>query len=237
MKEQTCTKCKILKPLTEFSRGNNKIGLQYKCKTCNKNYAKENKTKIKKKAKKYREENKEKIREGGNEYAKRNRDRKKAYDKKYRQQNKEKIASYKKNYRAENLDKIRESDRKYKQFNKEKIREYYKQKAKTDPLFKVKRNLRNRIRRALKNKMGRKTKELLGADFETVKKHIENTFIEGMSWENYGACKDGNCSEVWHIDHKIPFASAKTKEELIKLCHYKNLQALWAADNLSKNKY
>ena len=46
-----------------------------------------------------------------------------------------------------------------------------------------------------------------------------------MSWENHGE---------WHIDHKKPLASAKTEEELKKLCHYTNLQPLWALDNIRK---
>ena len=47
-----------------------------------------------------------------------------------------------------------------------------------------------------------------------------------MNWSNYGE---------WHIDHIIPLSSANTKEELSLLCHHKNLQPLWAYDNLSKN--
>jgi hypothetical protein len=46
-----------------------------------------------------------------------------------------------------------------------------------------------------------------------------------MSWENYGK---------WHVDHVIPLASAKTPEDLIKLCHYTNLQPLWAIENILK---
>jgi hypothetical protein len=46
-----------------------------------------------------------------------------------------------------------------------------------------------------------------------------------MSWSNHGK---------WHIDHIIPLSSAKSKEELVKLCHYTNLQPLWALDNLGK---
>lgn len=36
------------------------------------------------------------------------------------------------------------------------------------------------------------------------------------------------------IDHIIPLASAKTKDEIIKLCHYTNLQLLKHSDNLLK---
>jgi hypothetical protein len=50
-----------------------------------------------------------------------------------------------------------------------------------------------------------------------------------MSWDNYGYYG-------WHIDHIIPLSSAKTKEEIYKLCHFKNLQPLWWTDNLSKGK-
>jgi hypothetical protein len=57
--------------------------------------------------------------------------------------------------------------------------------------------------------------------------NLEKQFISGMTWENYGYYG-------WHVDHKIPLASAKTKEELIKLCHYTNLQPLWMDENLSK---
>jgi hypothetical protein len=51
-----------------------------------------------------------------------------------------------------------------------------------------------------------------------------------MTWENYG--KYG-----WHVDHKIPlFAGKGDKEEIIKLCHYTNLQPLWHDDNYKKGK-
>jgi hypothetical protein len=70
------------------------------------------------------------------------------------------------------------------------------------------------------------TEKLLGSDFNTVKTHIENKFTEGMNWKNQGK---------WHIDHIIPLSSAKTKDELISLCHYLNLQPLWALDNILKS--
>ena len=46
-----------------------------------------------------------------------------------------------------------------------------------------------------------------------------------MTWDNYG---------TWHIDHMIPLISAKNIDELEALFHYKNLQPLWAVDNLKK---
>ena len=33
----------------------------------------------------------------------------------------------------------------------------------------------------------------------------------------------------------VPLCSAKTPSKLIELCHYTNLQPLWAQENLSKN--
>ena len=46
-----------------------------------------------------------------------------------------------------------------------------------------------------------------------------------MTLENHGE---------WHIDHIMPLASAKTKEDVIRLNNYINLQPLWAEDNLRK---
>ena len=48
-----------------------------------------------------------------------------------------------------------------------------------------------------------------------------------MSWETHSLYG-------WHIDHIIPLSSAKTEEEIYQLCHYTNLQPLWAEDNLKK---
>jgi hypothetical protein len=70
-----------------------------------------------------------------------------------------------------------------------------------------------------------KTFEIVGCTPEFLKEHLEKQFVDGMTWENRGE---------WHIDHKIPLSSAKTEEELYKLCHYTNLQPLWAEENLKK---
>src|SRR5690606_16706629 len=107
-------------------------------------------------------------------------------------------------------------------------RDYYQRKMK-DPLFKLKKNLRKRTYTAFRvNSWYKKcnTYEYLGASYEEVYNHIEKQFKDNMTWDNQGE---------WHVDHIIPLDSAKTEEELIKLCHYTNLQPLWAIDNLRKS--
>ena len=68
--------------------------------------------------------------------------------------------------------------------------------------------------------------EFLGCNIETFKKHIEQQFTEGMSWENYGE---------WHIDHKIPLKYNKPSlEEAAQWLHYTSTQPMWASENMSK---
>jgi hypothetical protein len=73
------------------------------------------------------------------------------------------------------------------------------------------------------------TFDIVGCSPIFLKEHIEKKFTEGMSWSNRGLFG-------WHIDHIIPLSSAKTEEEIYKLCHYTNLQPLWVKDNLKKGK-
>ena len=70
-----------------------------------------------------------------------------------------------------------------------------------------------------------KTFDFVGCNPKFLENHIQEQFTNGMNWENYGK---------WHIDHKIPLSMAKTEEELYKLCHYTNLQPMWASDNRKK---
>ena len=167
--------------------------------------------------KQYYQENKE--------HHKQYREENKESNKQWREENKERLAEYHKQYHQEN----KEYRKQYRQENKEHLNEYSKQRKNIDPLYKLKCNLRSRTANAFKAKSYTKTSitaEMLGVPYEIASAHIERQFTKGMTWENYGE---------WHIDHIIPLASAQTESELIKLCHYTNLQPLWAMDNLSKN--
>ena len=67
--------------------------------------------------------------------------------------------------------------------------------------------------------------DMLGYTVEQLEQHLKSKFEPGMTWENHG---------IWHIDHIIPLSSAKTIENMYKLCYYTNLQPLWAHENFSK---
>ena len=98
----------------------------------------------------------------------------------------------------------------------------------TDPKFLLTRRLRNRLYYALQKKSWKKnTKfvEYIGCNLDELKLHIEKQFTINMSWKNQGE---------WHIDHIIALDSAQTEEELYRLCHYTNLQPMWALDNIRK---
>ncbi len=103
-----------------------------------------------------------------------------------------------------------------------------KKRKKKDPVYKMQCIYRGRLNKALSGWCrSKKTLELLGCSWDELKIHLENQFQDGMTWENHGY-------HGWHVDHIIPLASAKNLAELEKLCHYTNLQPLWAEDNISK---
>jgi hypothetical protein len=126
----------------------------------------------------------------------------------------------------------KEKEIEYRKKNREKKAKRERERYQNDFLYRLKVNLRNRLKLFLKSKKINKinkTIEIVGETPETIKKYIENQFKDGMSWENYGY-------NGWHIDHIIPLSSAKTEEEAYKLCHYTNLQPLWANENYKKGK-
>ena len=202
-------------------------------------YNQENKEKIAAQRKIHYQENIEEIKERGKKYYEENKEKKAEYQKIYRQENKEEKALYYKKYYLENKEiskkhyqenkeKKAEYQKIYYQENKEKVNEYRFNYVNSHPIRKLRSRLRSRVGMFFKQKGYKKknsTEKILGANWKTVEAFMEAKFVDGMNWDNIGE---------WHIDHIIPLSYAETEKETIKLCHYTNLQPLWAFDNISK---
>lgn len=81
-------------------------------------------------------------------------------------------------------------------------------------------------------KAGRNWEQLVGFTVKQLEKHLKKLFTNGMTWELF---LEGKI----HIDHKIPisvFNYEKPEDDDFKKCWaLKNLQPLWAKDNLIKH--
>lgn len=114
----------------------------------------------------------------------------------------------------------------------EKKNKYSKQRRDSNIQVKIASNIRSRFKEALKRERISKKCSVLditGCSLKQLKKHLEQQFTSGMSWDNYGFYG-------WHIDHIIPVSRFDlTKIEEQKKCfHYTNLQPLWGKENMSK---
>jgi hypothetical protein len=73
----------------------------------------------------------------------------------------------------------------------------------------------------------------LGCAREKYDAWLEEHFMDGMDWNNYG-----HGEGMWQVDHKTAFFDdinpATTEEEILRRFHYTNTQPLWWKDNLSK---
>jgi len=142
--------------------------------------------------------------------------------KEYKIQNKEIIKKQRKEY-----------DKQYYLDNRSKIMEYcnkyFTNRVKTDINFKLKLRIKSRIFHSLFGKyISKSVLNLLGCSIKYLKQYLEQKFIQGMSWENYG--------KVWEIDHIIPCSSFDlTNIEQQKECfNYKNLMPRFKTTEIAK---
>ena len=141
-------------------------------------------------------------------------------NKAYREANPEKVKVYNKTYREKNPDKVSVCNKAWR-----------KAKCKTDPKFRLCRNISNAIYIALRgNKSGRHWEDLVGYSLNQLRAHLGKQLKEGMTWENYG---------LWHIDHRIPISVhnfTEIEHADFKRCFaLKNLQPMWSEDNFKKH--
>lgn len=241
MKTKICKKCKEEKEVCKFYTDKTKIdGYYSSCKDCKNTYSKtrvnETKTYLKLwkiKNPNYNKEFLEKNPGYVKEYYQKNKNKMIDSVKKHYNKNKElilpKIRKSSLKYYYENSEIIKEKHKKYRKDNRTKINQYITEKKLNDPIYRLSCIVRNRIYSFLKHKnitKQNKTFNIVGCSPEFLKEYLEKQFVDGMCWDN---------RNEWHIDHKIPLSSANTEEEIYKLCHYTNLQPLWAEDNLRKS--
>lgn len=78
-------------------------------------------------------------------------------------------------------------------------------------------------------KAGAAWSTLVGYSTEQLMAHLEERFLPGMTWANYGK---------WHVDHVIPKSAfiyqSPTDGDFARCWALSNLQPLWARDNLVK---
>jgi len=110
---------------------------------------------------------------------------------------------------------------------------YNRKKRRENIQYRIKNNLRRRLWKALRGQKIASAVRDLGCSIEELKFYLEKQFKPGMTWEN-------NTHDGWHMDHIIPLSAfdLTKREEVLKACHYTNLQPLWAIENFKKsNKY
>jgi hypothetical protein len=228
IKDKVCKKCNITKDVGCFFQNLTKLdGRNNVCKICDPLYVKKQKdltipdTKQCKKCKHFKalDEYSQKI---GGKYNKNTicKECKKVTSQDYRNKNPEKNKEY-----------YRSWDSKKKKEFTEKRRVWAKLKRQTDKFYKYKQKIRTTMNRAFTRKLVKKSKKtelLLGCSMDFFLKYLEGLFKPGMTFDNHG-------THGWHIDHIVPLKVAKTIEEIEKLCHYTNLQPLWAEENLKKS--
>lgn len=122
-----------------------------------------------------------------------------------------------------NIEKNKSRVSNYQKLNKDRYNTYQR-KIRSTSEYKLIKNIRSRVYKFIKGTYKRSD---VGCTIDELKAYLESKFQPGMSWDNYGQ---------WHIDHIIPLSKVDLtdREQFLKVCHYTNLQPLWAADNIRK---
>ena len=242
---RVCTRCGIEKNISCFRKSFNKTYNKYYyrsyCHDCELEYSRkyeltrpERKEYNKVKNKEYRETHKEELRDYNKKYREEHFEEIQKQRKEYYENNREKVIEQRKKYYNKNKDKIIEYHHRYNRENSKMLVEkagiYQKHRVETDEFYRFKRLIRDCVLKSFKRTNHRKSsyaREIIGIDFDQAWEYLKNTWKK-----NYGKEYNG---ELYHIDHIIPLSIAKTEEDVIKLCHYTNLQLLKPEDNLEKS--
>jgi hypothetical protein len=190
-----------------------------------------NTEKEKERAKKWKANNQDKVKEKARAWKANNLEKLKKY-KESRKNNKEKENEKQRIWAFNNPEKVKEKQKRYRENNKEKLREKKKM-VRSTPRGLLNSSISRVMRHSLKHgKNGCHWETLVDFTVEQLKKHLEKKFTKGMSWDLFLK------GEI-HIDHKIPISAFnfETPDDIdFKKCwSLKNLQPMWAKENLTKN--
>jgi hypothetical protein len=224
-----CTVCKINKSKDNFHNAKKFFDGKYpQCKECkgkkDKNYYKQKAEVIRDRATKYYYENHDTLKVKRAE----NRDVLIERCQNYRDNNKEYQREYRQQYNSEHKTENATYRKAWCEKNRDRIGEYESKRLKTIPTVRLAKKLRNRLNEIVRLNDFNKSQSLdqyLGCTLAELKTYIENQFVQGMTWENYGE---------WHIDHCLALSNARNEEQMYKLSHFRNLAPKWKPDNIKK---
>lgn len=134
----------------------------------------------------------------------------------------------KKNILAKNKIYLIQNKSRFKDYYKTYQKNWHKIKRNNDFIFKFKGIVRNSINNSFRRNgftKNSKTQEILDSTYQEFKNYLESKFESWMNWDNHGLY-NGELNYGWDIDHIIPLSTATTKEDVIRLNHFTNLQPL-----------
>lgn len=219
---KTCTKCKIEKSLSEFSK--NGAGLRAHCKPC---------------MAEYKRANRDVIREKSREWVVANMAYVKAKKRIYCQENKEKIHASRRAYEEKNKESIAQKRHQYYEANKEKMAEYSKARY---PLVKEYHRVHNKAWHE-KNKehrdayVKRYREENKESKAKAQRRRISSKLKATPAWADKEAIKAiyDRADEIGgvHVDHIVPLRS----RFVCGLHVHWNLQILAPEENMAKGNW
>jgi len=230
----------LTEPHFEKNRKGEWYSLCNACREKNKAYQKiyrqQNAEKISKQRKQFYEKNKEKIQKSQSAFYQKNQLKYLEKAKQYRQNNRERILNYNQTYYYNNRENLLDYKKKYVHDKKHHC-EHKTPKGTCKiccPRGHLASIVSRRVRKALQSTKSKKSLEYIGCDIQTFREHLEKSFKENMTWDNFGE---------WDVDHIIPVLYRQdgvkpSIEEVGRRLHYTNTQAMWHTENMKKgNRY
>jgi hypothetical protein len=165
-------------------------------------------------------------------YYQKNKEKHQLNSKKYYQLNTEKVNQKSILWQKNNPLSSKKTRVKWQSQNQEYFKEWRNRTYQTNPRFKLRIILGNRLNEILKKNKTYKTNSILnliGCNLQELKLYLESKFLQGMTWENHGG--------IWEIDHIQPCSSfdLTQKIEQQKCFHYTNLQPLFKTTQIAQS--